>query len=145
MQNITNTLVQIPWGVEAVWCVLTPQNVSHDSKIRKIDCCAVYCKPNSKTKTLLYDHMSEAFNILSTKYGRGLHFVIAGDTNELKLDPILNLSKNLVQIVTKWTRLNPPAMLDPIIMTMSSSYQEPLCLDPLDARVGFYLAAQQRR
>ena len=33
VQNITNTLVQIPWGVEAVWSILTPKNVSNDSKI----------------------------------------------------------------------------------------------------------------
>ena len=101
VQNITNTLIQIPWGVEAVWCVLTPLNVSHDSKIQKIACCAIYCKPNSNRKTLLLDHISEAYNILSTKYGRGLHFVLAGDTNDLKLEPILNLSPNLVQIVKK--------------------------------------------
>ena len=136
VQNITNTLVQIPWGVEAVWCVITPKNVSHDSKIQKIVCCSLYCKPNSKTKTLLHDHISEAYHTLSTKYGRGLHFVLAGDTNDLKLEPILNLSPNFVQIVTKWTRMAPPAILDPIIMTLANYYQEPLCLEPLAADTG---------
>ena len=34
VQNITNTLVQIPWGVEAVWCILTPKNVTNDSQIQ---------------------------------------------------------------------------------------------------------------
>ena len=29
--------------------------------------------------------------------------------------------------------MDPPAILDPIIMTLSSYYQEPLCLEPLDA------------
>ena len=77
IQNLTNTLIQIPWGVEAVWCILTPKNVKHDSKIQKIACCAFYCKPNSNKKTLLLDHISDADNILSTKYGRGLHFVLA--------------------------------------------------------------------
>ena len=52
VQNITNTLVQIPWVVKAVWCVLTPKNVSNDSKIQKIACCALYSKPNSKKKSL---------------------------------------------------------------------------------------------
>ena len=75
VQNITNTLIQVPWGVEAVWCVLTPHNVSRDSKIQKIACCAIYCKPNSNRKTLLLDHISEAFNILGTKYGRGMHYL----------------------------------------------------------------------
>ena len=82
--------MQIPWGVEAVWCVLTPKNISNDSKIQKIACCAVYSKPASKKKTLLLDHISDAYNALKTKYGKGLHFVIAGDTNDLKLDSILS-------------------------------------------------------
>ena len=133
VQNITNTLVQVPWSVVAVWCVLTPKDVKHNSKIQKIACCAIYCKPGSHKKSLLLDHISDAYNILSTKYGRGLHFVLAGDTNDLKLDTILSLSPNLVQIVKHWTRMDPPTILDPIIMTLSNLYQEPVCLEPLDA------------
>ena len=133
IQNLTNTLIQVPWGVEAVWCVLTPKNVKHDSRIQKIACCALYCKPSSNRKTLLLDHISDAYNILSTKYGRGLHFVLAGDTNDLKLDSILHLDTRFVQIVQEWTRMDPPAILDPIIMTLSNLYQEPKCLEPLDA------------
>ena len=70
---------------------------------------------------------------MSTKYDRGLHFVLAGDTNDLKLDSILSLSPSLIQIVSDWTRLDPPAILDPVIMTLSHSYQTPKCKDPLDA------------
>ena len=29
--------------------------------------------------------------------------------------------------------MDPPAILDPIIMTLSNYYQEPLCLEPLDS------------
>ena len=119
--------------MEAVWAILTPKNISNDSKIQKIACCALYSKPKSHTKTLLLDHISDAYNILSTKYGRGLHYVLAGDTNDLKLESILSLSPSLVQIVRKFTRMDPPAILDPIIMTLSNLYQEPMCLDPLDA------------
>ena len=36
VQDVTNKLIQIPWGVEAVWCILTPKNVTHDSKSRQI-------------------------------------------------------------------------------------------------------------
>ena len=28
--------------------------------------------------------------------------------------------------------MNPPALLDPVIMTLANLYQEPVCLDPLD-------------
>ena len=59
--------------------------------------------------------------------------MIAGDTNDLNLDPILSLSPNFRQIVTDWTRMNPPAILDPILMTLSHYYQVPQCLDPLDS------------
>ena len=66
------------------------------------------------------------------KYGDGLQFVIAGDTNDLNLTPILNLDPKFCQIVREWTRLDPPAILDPVMMTISNFYQEPQCLDPLD-------------
>ena len=132
VQNVTNSLIQIPWGVEAVWCVLTPKDVTHNSKIQKIACCSLYSKPDSRKKSLLLDHISDAFNILSKKHGRGLHFVIAGDTNDLRLESILSLSQNLRQIVTDWTRLNPPALLDPVITTLANYYQVPECLAPLD-------------
>ena len=132
VENLTNSTIQIPWGVEAVWSVITPKNVTQNSKIQKIACCAIYSKPGSKKKTLLLDHIAEAFNILSTKYGKGLHFILAGDTNDLKLDSILSLSPSLNQIVHSWTRMDPPAILDPVIMTLSHLYQEPVCLDPLE-------------
>ena len=131
--NVTNTLIQIPWGVEAVWGIITPKNVAQDSKIKKIACCSLYSKPDSRKKSLLLDHISDAFNILSAKYGSGLHFVIAGDTNDLKLDSILNLSPNFCQIVKDFTRMDPPALLDPILTTLSNFYQVPQCLEPLDS------------
>ena len=73
VQNLTNTLINIKWGIEVVWCLLTPTNSTPSSKIQKIACASVYCKPGSKHKTDLQDHMAEAYNILSTKYQRGLH------------------------------------------------------------------------
>ena len=51
VQNLTNTLINVKWGVEAVWCVLTPKNVSKNSKIKKIACAAIYSKPRSKQKS----------------------------------------------------------------------------------------------
>ena len=54
----------------------------------------------------------------------------------MNLNPILNLSPNLTQIVTGYTRMNPPAILDPIIMTLGHLYQKPQCLDPLEADPG---------
>ena len=92
VQNLTNTIINIKWGLEIVWCLLTPKNATFNCNIQKIACASIYCKPGSKSKTDLHDHIAEAYNILSTKYKKGLHFIVAGDTNELNLSPILNLS-----------------------------------------------------
>ena len=67
---------------------------------------SIYSKPGSKHKSDLLDHLCDAFNIVSTKFGEGVQFIIAGDTNKLRLKPIIDLSPNLVQIVTKLTRYN---------------------------------------
>ena len=61
IQDITNTLVQIPWGVEVTWAILTPKNVTSCSKIKNIALGSIYSKPNSKKKTLLTDHISMTY------------------------------------------------------------------------------------
>ena len=38
VQNLTNTLVNVKWGVEAVWCLLTPKNVSKESNKLGLSC-----------------------------------------------------------------------------------------------------------
>ena len=79
----------------------------------------------------MIDHFYDGFNILNRKFKRDLHFIIAGDTNDLNLGPILDLSPNLLQIVKDYTRMDPPAILDPIIMTLACFYQRPDCIEPL--------------
>ena len=66
---------------------------------------------------------------MSSKFTNGLYFLICGDMNDLKLDPILNLSPQLKQIVDKPTRGS--AMLDPVITDLHSYYQKPLIEAPL--------------
>ena len=132
VENLTNTEINIPWGVEIVWAVLTPRNVTNASKIQKIVVASVYCKPDSRKKSLLLDHIAQVYNILSAKYNRGLHWIICGDTNDLRLEPILMLNPNFKQVVRNFTRMNPPRILDPIITTLSAFYQVPQCLPPLD-------------
>ena len=97
VQNLTNTLIPVKWGVEAVWGLLTPKNVSSQSKIQHIACASIYSRPNSKNKSDLYDHIYEAYNMLNAKFHRGLHIIIAGDTNELNINPILSLSHKMLQ------------------------------------------------
>ena len=133
VENLTQTTIEIRWGVEAVWAVLTPKNVSNASKIQKIVVGSIYSKPDSRKKSILLDHISQVYNLLSSKFKKGLHWILCGDTNDLKLDSILELNSNLQQCVQNPTRLRPPKILDPIITTLSGYYQLPECLPPLDA------------
>ena len=121
-------MVSIPYGVEITWALLTPKQISPTSIIKRIVVASIYSKPDSRKKTLLLDHIAETYHLLSSKYQDGLHFILAGDTNDLKLDPILNLSPNLKQVVTCPTRKD--KILDPIITTLAKFYQTPMCLPP---------------
>ena len=132
VQNLTNSLISIPQGVEITWAMLTPKEISANSVVKKIAVASIYCKPDSRKKTLLLDHIAEVYHTLSSKYQNGLFFLLAGDTNDLKLDAILNLSPNFKQLVDSPTRMNPTRILDPIITTLSTFYQKPVCLPPLD-------------
>ena len=131
VQNLTNTMVSIPYGVEITWALLTPKQIYPTSIVKKIAVAAIYSKPNSKKKTTLLDHISQTYHMLSAKYLDGLHFILAGDTNDLKLDSILSLSPNMRQVVQTPTRGT--KILDPIITTLSAYYQIPVCLPPLDS------------
>ena len=68
----------------------------------------------------------------NTPKQKGLYWIIAGDTNDLKLDMILQLSPDMKQLVTDYTRMNPPRIIDPIITTLGKFYQKPTVLPPLD-------------
>ena len=133
IEDLTNTQVSIPWGVEIVWALLTPKEVTVNSKVKKIVVGSMYCKPGSRKKTLMLDHIAQVYGQMSAKYTKGLHWILAGDTNELKLDSILHLNSNLKQVVQDPTRLDPPKILDPIITTLADFYQKPVCLPPLQA------------
>ena len=136
VQNITNSIINLPWGVEITWALLTPKHVSNASIIQHIVLGAIYSKPNSKFKTEMLDHIQSTYNFLNTKYGKGLYWMLAGDTNDLKLGPIIHLSPNMKSMVDKPTRLNPDKILDNIITDMGKWYQTPECLAPLEADIG---------
>ena len=132
VQNLTNSVITVPWGVEVVWALVTPKCVRNDSKIQKIVIGAIYSKPHSRKKTATLDHITDVYNPMSVKYQNGLHWMIAGDTNDLNLNAILQLSPEMKQLVTDFTRLNPPRIIDPIITTLGKFYQKPVVLPPLD-------------
>ena len=118
--SLTNTLVDIPWVLEIIWAILTPKIPKSSSPIKKIVLCCFYSPPNSNARYKLVDHICGIYHQLSAKYGQGLHFIIAGDANDMKLDSILQLSSGMRQVVNDFTRLNPPALLVPIITSLGN-------------------------
>ena len=86
--------------------------------MKHIAVASVYYTKRTKAKDFI-DHICEAYNVLLSKYGQGLHFIISGDLNRLDINPILALSPNLSQVVNIPTRTNPDATLDKIITSLS--------------------------
>ena len=138
IQNLTQRVVIIPWGCEIVWAMLIPKGVKPKSPVQRIICAAVYSKPNSRKKTLLLDHICDTYNLLSSQYSEGTHWIIAGDVNELKIDSILSLHHKMSQVVDFKTRpkSNSDKIHDPVITTLSSMYQKPIPLPPLKSDNG---------
>lgn len=132
VENLTNTEVVIPWGVEAIWIVISLKSVTNSSLIKKIVVASIYSKPGSKKKTLLLDHIAQTYHALSAKYKDGLAWCICGDFNDTKTDSILHLNSKLKQVVNQPTRLNPPAILDQIITDLYFHYQTPVIDRPLE-------------
>ena len=117
------------------WASLTPKHISHNSLIKKIIVSSFYYRgPHSKIKTILLDHISQTFHLLTAKYGDGIHFIICGDSNRLDLSSILSLSSSMRQLVTFSTRGQ--MILDPIISTLGLWYQKPVCLPGLQSDPG---------
>ena len=113
----------------------TPHSKEHikDSIVKNIVLGALYVKPNSRKKTATLDHIAEVYNNLNAKYGEGTFWILAGDTNTLKLGPILSHNHKLKSVVTKPTRLNHKnSTLDNIITDLPMFYQEPQYLPPID-------------
>ena len=93
--DITNLMdsISIPFGIEIVWALLSPKSLS-SSSVKKIAIASIYSKPASKKKSVLLDHIAEIYHLLNSKYQEGLHFILCGDTNDLKLDSTQSQSQS---------------------------------------------------
>ena len=97
VDNLTQTEVSVPFGVEACLCLLTPAGVNNQSIVKKICVISFYSKPNSRKKKLLYDWLYETYHSLSAKHGDGLFWMLCADINDTKIDPILHLNSSFKQ------------------------------------------------
>ena len=71
--NPNQSIITIPWGVEIVWAIISPKEVTNSSLIKRIIVASFYLKPGSRKKTLLLDHIAEVYHLLSAKYKDHLH------------------------------------------------------------------------
>ena len=131
VKNLTPDVITVPTGVEAAWALIMPKIKNSKNKIKSIALCSLYYSKKFTNKTDLYDHIATSYNILMSKYGKSLQICIAGDLNRLGLSPIISLSANFEQVVRVPTRLNPDAILDPIITTMRKFYLDPVTKPPI--------------
>ena len=132
IKELCPEVITVPIGVEAVWALLTPKNLPPNSRVKQIAVASIYYSSKQTRKNDFLDHISQSYNILRAKYGDKLGFIIAGDFNQLNMQPLLNLSPELKQVVTSVTRLNPDAILDKILTNLHSFYLVPTTLPPLD-------------
>ena len=122
--------ITVPVGVEAVWALITPNNPSN--QVKHIAVASIYYKvKSSPPKNQNFLPYSTNISLLMFKIPEGSPLHNCRDTNRLNLSPILDLSGNLVQFVKITTRLNPDAILDLIITTMSRFYCDLVTKPPL--------------
>ena len=131
IKQLCPDVITVPIGIEAVWALVTPKNVTKNCKVKNIIVASVYYTKATKRSEFI-DHICESFSVLSAKYGPNLHLAICGDLNRLNIKPILNLSPNLKQLISVPTRQNPDAILENIISTLEYFYLPPFTISPLD-------------
>ena len=71
-----------------------------------------------------FEHLENILNFLTAKYGQNTEFILCADSNRLDLTPIIDLNSNFQQVVQIPTRLNPPAVLDTIVTSISKFYED---------------------
>ena len=121
-------LFTVTSSVEAVWILLKSKIKGIDTKIAV---CSYYFSKNITLKEDLYEHIISSYNLIKAKYGENIHMILCADSNRLDLSPILDLSEHLTQVVKVPTRLNPDAILDTIITTLSLQYESPITKPPI--------------
>ena len=126
--NVSQLEVPVPRGVEAVWALLKPKK--ENKRVKKIAVCSLYVSPTSKFKTKTIDHIVETIHLLRSQHDNEISFLLAGDLNQLDINPILQCYGALKQLVTDGTRKS--AILEYIITDLQGLFHPPSCISPLE-------------
>ena len=118
--------VQIPNNLEVVWCLLKPKNQS--ARFKKIIACSFYSPPNKQKNSKMADHLVSTLQMLYAKYP-DCGLILGADKNYMNIQPLLNCGLRLRQVVDRSTRMG--AIIDIIIMNLSSYYNTPIIAPPI--------------
>ena len=117
--------IVVPKNVEVVWVKVIPK---HKTNVKVFIICGIYSKPNSRTKTILNDHIAQNFHLLKMKH-ENIKFFFLGDFNDFKPDLILQLSSQLRQTVHYPTCGQ--STIDLCVTDAHALYHPPLPEEPL--------------
>ena len=98
-------------------------------KVKSIAIGTFYVSPKSVHKEATIDLIIEIIHFLRSRYDNEIHFLLGGDLNRLKIEPILYSYGALKQVISTGTRKD--ATLENIITDLHSFYHLPNTLPPL--------------
>ena len=124
----------MPVGVEAAWALFTPQSSTVHHKVKKIAVGTFYVSPKSVHKDATIDHIIQSIHVLRSQFDNAIHFLLGGDLNRLKIEPILDSYGALKKVISTGTRKG--ATLENIITDLHSFYHPPTTLPPLQLDEG---------
>ena len=132
--KVSKLELPVPEGVEAAWALFTPLSSNVHHKVKKIATGTFYVSPKSIHKEATIDHIIENIHFLRSKFDNEIHFLLGGDLNRLKIEPILDSYGALKQVISTGTRKG--ATLGNIITDLHSFYHPPTTLTPLQVDEG---------
>ena len=126
---ISETWEKQKTGVKACWALLSPISPNPLHKVKKVVVGSFYVSPKSQYKDETIDYIIQSIHFLRSKFDNNVSFLLGGDLNRLKIEPILDCYGALKQIITVPTREG--ATLENIITDLHSFYHPPTTLPPL--------------
>jgi hypothetical protein len=97
--------IGVPAGIEAVWCVLSPQRLDNkEQRVKQICVGSIYIAPRSPFKRESIDHVIHIIQLVRAKYNNNVHFLIGGDFNLVGVQDILDSYGGLQQMCSVPTR-----------------------------------------
>ena len=82
---ITEPKIQVPVGVEVVWCVISPKKSPKNATIKNICIASVYISPKSRFKKQTIAHIVESIQLVRSYYNNDVKMCLMGDITKFLL------------------------------------------------------------